>query len=228
MLARVAALLVWALVAGTAAFWALRLSARSLPVPPQAALAQAAAPAAASWSRLLGAEPVAPAAAEAPPPPPESARFQLLGLAAPRGAGQGGVALIAVDGKPARAFRSGAAVDGDLVVQSLQLRSVALGPRGGAPRLTLELPMMPPPATGKPGGATAAVGAAAVPVAAPDGVAATAGQAVGALPGHLPTGGRYRGQADAIRAAAGQVPPAEGAGPAQPTPGAGPVPRPPQ
>lgn len=214
MLARFAAFWVWALVAGSAVFWGLRLSARPLPVPPQAGLAQPAPPATGNWSRVLGAEPPPPAQAQAAAPPPESSRFQLLGLAAPRGAGAGGVALIAVDGKPARAYRSGATVDGDLVVQSLQLRSVALGPRGGAARLTLELPLVPPPATGKPGGLPGAM-----PVGEP-----VVGGAVNAQPGGPPVRGRQRGLSEAQRAAAGQPAAGDGARVVQPAGVATPVP----
>jgi general secretion pathway protein C len=56
------------------------------------------------------------------------------------GAGKG-VALLAIDGKPAKAFRIGSTVDAGWVLQSVQPRSVALGPEVGGPaRLLLELP----------------------------------------------------------------------------------------
>ncbi len=94
----------------------------------------------ADLTRLFG-------AAEAPPPE-QSSRFRLIGLAAPRSAGGPGVAVIAIDGKPARAYRLGAAVEGDLVLQAIERRSVALGPRGAPATVRLELPPMPAAATG--------------------------------------------------------------------------------
>jgi general secretion pathway protein C len=66
------------------------------------------------------------------------------------------VALIAVDGKPARAFRVGATVDGETVLRSVQQRGVTLAAGGAAAPLVLELPPLPPPATGVPVSAAAA------------------------------------------------------------------------
>ncbi len=65
--------------------------------------------------------------------------------AAPSG---GGVALIAVDGKPARPYRIGAALDDGLVLQALGRRSASIGPPGGAASMLLELPPPAQPATG--------------------------------------------------------------------------------
>ncbi len=157
MLLRTLTFLVWAAVAGAAVFWGAKLLAKPLPLPPQAALAAPAAAggvAVADLARLLGAEPVVVVAAAAPPPP-EASRFQLLGVVAPKGgrvadASRYGVALIALDGKPPRAYRVGASFDGGLVLQQVQARSVAIGPAGGPASLTLELPALPPPATGMP------------------------------------------------------------------------------
>lgn len=67
---------------------------------------------------------------------------------APRQAGGDGIALIAVDGKMPRAYHVGAAVDGELVLQSVNHRSVSIGPAQGAAAVVLELPVLPPPATG--------------------------------------------------------------------------------
>ena len=78
-----------------------------------------------------------------------AARVQLLGVVAPRGSSNGpGVALLVVDGKPARAFKTGYAVDGDLIVQTVSQQGVEIGPRGGAVALSLELPLMQAAATG--------------------------------------------------------------------------------
>jgi general secretion pathway protein C len=51
------------------------------------------------------------------------------------------MALIAVDGKPARPFRVGATIDEGLVLQAVEGRRARLGPGVDAPStLTLELP----------------------------------------------------------------------------------------
>jgi general secretion pathway protein C len=57
--------------------------------------------------------------------------------------------LIAVDGKPPRAFAVGAKLDTDLVLQSVGLRTASLGSaQSGTRSVLLELPALPPPATG--------------------------------------------------------------------------------
>jgi len=140
MFSRAVALLVWAAVAALAAYWGSRLLARPGPVPPQATLATTPPPQG-DLTRLFGAAPVAPAEA-APAPPPADSRFKLLGVVARRG-NTGGVALIAIDGKPARAYRVGAQVDGDNVLQSVAAREVTIGPRGGVAAVALQLPALP-------------------------------------------------------------------------------------
>jgi general secretion pathway protein C len=160
MLLRSLMLLVWALVAASSVFWGMRLMAKPLPVPPGAAVATTGLAADGDLTALLGVKPPpeAPAADDAPPPPPESSRFQLIGVVAARHAARAqGVALIAVDGKTPRAYRVGAVVEGDLVLQSVQQRGASIGPRGGAASVSLELPPLPPPATGVPGAAAAAM-----------------------------------------------------------------------
>lgn len=68
-----------------------------------------------------------------------ASRFSLLGVVAARS--HDGAALIAVDGKPPRPYRVGAAVDDTLVLQSVQPRRAVLSSSvGGPPVLTLELP----------------------------------------------------------------------------------------
>jgi general secretion pathway protein C len=101
--------------------------------------------------RLFGA-PQRTAAATQPTPEAPS-RFRLIGVMAPRsGAMQtepgGGVALIAVDGKPARPYAVGARLDSDLILQSVGLRTASLGPAQGARSVLLELPALPPPNSG--------------------------------------------------------------------------------
>jgi general secretion pathway protein C len=154
MFARWSAFFVWALVAASAVAWGLKLFTRALTAPAQTVVAAPAAAAGGDWTRVFGAAPPPSAAvAEAvPPPAPESARFQLIGVVAPRPAAarSQGVALIAVDGKTPRAYRVGAVIDGDHVLQSVQPRGVAIGPRQGQATVMLELPALPPPATGIP------------------------------------------------------------------------------
>jgi general secretion pathway protein C len=66
----------------------------------------------------------------------------------PEGTGAYGLALIAVDGKPPRAFAVGSKLDTDLVLQSVGLRTASLGSAQGARSVLLELPALPAPATG--------------------------------------------------------------------------------
>ncbi len=103
----VATLLVWALVAGSAVFWLLRLGGGPPPVDALVAGNRTASGApvdSRSLARALGAE---GDAASAPAPAEVTARLKLLGVVTHDGRG---AALIAVDGKPARPVRVGAAV----------------------------------------------------------------------------------------------------------------------
>lgn len=164
MQARVLAFLVWAAVAASAMFWLLRLTAWSPAAPAHAvAVAPAAAPRG-DLTRVLGAAPVTKR--EAVPEPALAARFRLLGVAAPRqGGDRVGLALIAIDGKPARGYKVGAALEGELTLLSVHPRGAAIGERGGAAKVNLELPALPPPATGRP--------AAMAPLSLPGMVAGT-------------------------------------------------------
>ena len=81
-------------------------------------------------------------------------RFKLLGVAAARAGERSGLALIAMDDKPARALAVGARVDGAWVVQSIAHRQVDLGPPGAAAALTLTLPVMAEAARGVPSAGT--------------------------------------------------------------------------
>lgn len=144
MPARLSAFVIWALVAASATFWGLRLFSHGPATPAHAVSAGESVVARGDLTRLLGAPPVSAAAA----PPAISSRFKLAGVMAPKAPATEGVALIAVDGKLPRAFRVGAAVDGELVLQSVSLRTAAIGPAQGTPAVVLELPPLPPPATG--------------------------------------------------------------------------------
>ena len=127
-------------------FWGLRVFSRPLEMPAHAQPVSTSAGSPAAVARLFASAPGAPASAVAPPA--ASARFKLVGVMAPRSAGSGGVALISVDGQPPRAYRPGAVVTDDVVVQQLGQRSARLGaPQGGA-SFTLELPALPAAQTG--------------------------------------------------------------------------------
>ena len=65
----------------------------------------------------------------------------LVGVAAGARSG-GGAALIAIDGKPAKPYRVGSAVDEGLVLQSVQARRAVLAATPEGPQvLALELPL---------------------------------------------------------------------------------------
>lgn len=164
MPARLSAFVIWALVAASAVFWGLRLFVKPPVAPVHTRLASDNGPVRVDLTRMLGAPPVqAPASVQTPA---ISSRFQLTGVMAPLQAGGDGIALIAVDGKMPRAYHVGAALDGELVLQSVNHRSVSIGPAQGAAAVVLELPVLPPPATGilppasammQPGGAPVAM-----------------------------------------------------------------------
>jgi general secretion pathway protein C len=151
MFVRVCAFVIWALVAGTAVFWGLRMFVRAPEAPAHAVPVGAAIAVRGDLARLFGAAPVSTAAAVAAPE--ASSRFRLLGVMAPKGGARAeasgqGVALIAVDGKPARAFAVGAHLDTDLVLQAVSLRTASIGSPEGVASVKLEIPPLPAPATG--------------------------------------------------------------------------------
>lgn len=188
MLARLTAFLVWALVAASAAYWGLRLLVRPQPAPAYALAVGDAGALRGDLSRLLGATPVAASPVAAAPE--LASRFKLLGVMASR-QGDAGYALIAVDAKPARAYAVGAPLDGNLVLQSVSLRSAAIGPAQGTAALTLEVPPLPTAATGTLPSATDGLkfGAAAAPpgAAVPPTLPAVPPGGVAPLPAALPT-----------------------------------------
>lgn len=149
MLARWSTLVVWALAAASAAAWGFKLFAKAPPAPAHTQLAAAGPLAAGDLSVLLGADPPPETTAEAAEPAPD-ARFQLIGVVTPRPtqAAREGVALIAVDGKPAKAYRVGSTIEGETVLQSVGARGATLGPRGGAALVALNIAPPPVAATG--------------------------------------------------------------------------------
>lgn len=137
---RLLAALVWLLLAFGVVAWSLKL----LPAPP-AVLPPEAEPVAHAVNaqdiaRALGPDPVAaaPAPAASAPAIPDL-RIALTGVVADRA--RGGVALISVDGKPARPYRVGSRIEERYTLVSVQRGSAELAPveSGGRP-MTLELP----------------------------------------------------------------------------------------
>ncbi|MGJ7612391.1 MULTISPECIES: type II secretion system protein N [unclassified Variovorax] len=131
----------WALAAGAAVFWALRLAspadivaaAATMPRPSVSADSDAVA-------RLLG---VLPSSSTAPVAPEAASRFALSGVVADPS--RQGAALIAIDGKPPRPFRVGSRVGDNYVLQSVGLRSATLGAQADGPAaFTLQLPVRAP------------------------------------------------------------------------------------
>jgi general secretion pathway protein C len=132
MISRVLAGVVWLAVFVTGAHWGRLLLAPSpaavadrasgLPVEPPGVGPDA-------WARLFGVDPVPVAAAPMAEP---ATPMRLVGVVAPRDGGRDGLALIAVGDRPARTYRVGAAVDGDLFLHAVRATSVELAPRDGA------------------------------------------------------------------------------------------------
>jgi general secretion pathway protein C len=175
MLAKTSAFLIWAAVAGAAVFWGLHLSGSAPEAPAHAQPAPVATVVRSDLGRLLGPDPASPSAeSQAPLAVAQQSRFQLLGVIAAGSGGSAGWATLAVDGKPPRTFRVGSAVDGSSVLQKVSARGVEIGPRGGAPVVTLQLSPLAPAATGRPGGA------------GPAPAALLTGAAIGAVPGAVP------------------------------------------
>ena len=138
MQTRLLSFAVWALVAASALFWGLRLFVTPTALPAQARLPAQRVAMGGDLQRVLGMT----AKADEPAASPGAERFHLLGVVWPRGAevSPQGVALIAVGDQPARAWRTGSAVDGETVLLSVSQRGVQLGPRGGPATTTLSLP----------------------------------------------------------------------------------------
>ncbi len=157
MLSRSVAFLVWALVAGTCVFWGTRLLARPAGSGAPVVAMDSGMTANADVSRLLGAAP--PAELEPVEAAPQiSSRFRLTGVVAPKSSSDQGLALISVDGNPPRVYRVGAAIDGDLMLREVHLRTatVASSRSSNDPgtSFVLELPTLATAATGAlpPGG----------------------------------------------------------------------------
>jgi general secretion pathway protein C len=154
MVARLAAFVIWAAVAASAVYWGLQLWVRPSAAPEHAAVVSAASGFSGDLRLVLGEDAPPPVATGDAPVVRADARYRLIGVVAPRSSGPGaqGIALIATDGKPPKAYRVGAAVDGELVLLAVHGRGASLGPPDRSSRVELQLPALPPPATGTPAG----------------------------------------------------------------------------
>ncbi len=167
VLSKSSALLVWAAVAACAVAWGLRVwgqgggwaaAAPSSQAPAWEPTASLVALGLGQRAALSSASPVAAA-----PAPEVAARLQLSGVVA---TGDGGAALISVDGQPARVVRVGRAVADGWVLRSVQPREVLLVRRGE--RATLVLPAASTASTPAPRMA-APISTPAAPAADPSG-----------------------------------------------------------
>ncbi len=135
---RIATFLLWVVAAASLAFWGLKWSAVGTKLPSVAATSSGASTLSdpQALARMFGA-----GASVAPVVIAAASRYALMGVVAgPHGAG---VALISVDGKPARPFEVGATVDAQLVLKSVASRQATLAGGVDAPAaVTLELPPM--------------------------------------------------------------------------------------
>lgn len=149
MASRIAALLIWAAVAASLAYWGLRWLAPPTGVPRNAAPVTLETGVRGDIARLL----TGPVRNEGSQPPPGAAsalasRIKIIGVMAPAPGQRAGVALLSIDGKPPKAIRVGGVVDGEMVLQDISQRSARIGPQDGANFLTIDLPGLPPAATG--------------------------------------------------------------------------------
>jgi general secretion pathway protein C len=159
MASRLLSFAVWALVSASALFWGVKLFAQAPSLPDQVQLPTRPVLQVGDLARLLGAS-AADDDGDAEPAPAGSERFALLGVVAPRGAAMSsqGVALIAIDGQPAKAFKTGSVVVDDLTLLAVEKRLVRLGPKGGPSSMELSLPEPEQMAAAGAGGANMPMG----------------------------------------------------------------------
>ena len=118
----------WALAAACGVFWGLKLSTpNETPAIASAPASGATPPSAEAIAAVMGArlnQNATNSEAPAPVATAASSRFSLQGVLQQGG---GGVAVIAVEGKPPKHFRVGAVVDDGYVLQAVGKRSAQLG-----------------------------------------------------------------------------------------------------
>jgi general secretion pathway protein C len=137
---KITTFLLWALAAGSAAFWILHTTNPAaggtkvaLAAPDAASEPNTAAKIASALGAKNAVAPTADAALAA-----AQSRLQLQGVVAVGSAN--GTALISVDGKPAKPYRVGSAIEDSLEVTSIKAREASIGANGAA-AFTLELPL---------------------------------------------------------------------------------------
>jgi general secretion pathway protein C len=145
---RLATFCVWLLAAASVVFWVLKF-VQGTPAPANT-LVVAAAPStpaidSAALARAIGGGPLAVAVASQAAPVSgalNASRFVLTGIVADKASGRG-IALLAVDGKPAKPYRVGAQVVDGLLLQSAAAGQVALGSALDVPAaITLDMPKL--------------------------------------------------------------------------------------
>ena len=125
---------VWALLGLSAVYWGLLLTEPRAPILPQAAPAvpQIQSAAIAAW---LG----APTDSPAPGAPAQAGRDELRGVIAQ---GSAGVAVLSVDGQPARPYPVGALIEEGVMLRAVGARHAELAADRSGPVLQrLELPL---------------------------------------------------------------------------------------
>jgi general secretion pathway protein C len=143
MLARLFAFAIWTAVTASLMFWALRLFVTPQRAPAFTVSAIDGQGMRGDIARVFGSTPTTPDTPVAVAPPPAASRFKLVGVAAPRESSMaGGVALIAVDGKPARAITVGRSIDDGWVLQSVHRGGARLSSNLGASTIDLEVPAL--------------------------------------------------------------------------------------
>ena len=141
-LVRLVTFLLAALAAASLSYWVLKW-----PEPDRAVRATAFEPAipaidSAKVARLLGANPNAAGTSAQAPIASASSKYKLLGVIT-QGT-NGGSALLAIDGEPAKPYRVGQRLTDDLVLQSVKSRSATLAAdMQGTGAVTMELPPLP-------------------------------------------------------------------------------------
>ena len=141
-LPRLAAFAIAMLLAGSVVFWFLQWprASKERPLRVASSSTELAPMNQVAVARLLG-QGEAPAETVAVADP--GSRFRLTGIIAST-AGQG-VALLSVDGKPAKPYSVGSSIENGLMLQSVERRSVALASDArAAVRVRLELPSIQP------------------------------------------------------------------------------------
>lgn len=183
ILPRLTAFALWLLV-GLLLAWGVLQLRLGAGVPEGARTLPTAAVAAGDWQRMMG-EPQKTTAvqAEAPAAPPLAQRYKLLGIVS----GSRRVVLMSLDGKLPRTWRQGDALEEGYVVQRIGVRDMMAAKRDDASAtFRLELPLLPPPATGVPGAGASLARPGGTPMVPPPPPSAFAPQAPPAGLGEAP------------------------------------------